>query len=1243
MTSGYYRFPTICRDTIVFVSEDDLWTVERGGGIARRVTSNLGEVNYPALSPDGEWLAFVGRDEGRPEVYLMPGGGGSARRLTYLNSTCQVLGWSRDGRSVVFAGAYGQVHAGTYGIFSVAADATNGTVQQLPVGLARSIAFGPQGMVVIGRGLGDPARWKRYRGGTAGHLWIDRSGDGDFQRLLPDLRGNIAAPMWVGERVYFVSDHEGIGNLYSCTAAGDELLRHTDHEDFYARNPSSDGQRIVYHAGADLYVYEAAADRSQRVSVDWRSPRVQRNRKFVSPAAYLEQARLRPQGDGLAINTRGKAFAFYNHEGPVLQLGRRDGVRYRLPDWLNDGRHIVMVDDAAGEEELVICSTAPEEEPRRLGGLDIGRAVALRVSPREDKVAISNHRNELLIVDLAAAALTVIDRSPWRPIAGFDWSPDGRWLAYGFATTLNTTEMRLVRLADPADGSPIDGEPPIGQPIAVTQPVLHDLGPAFDPEGKYLYFLSYREFNPVYDTLQFDLGFPWGMRPYLVTLRSGLPNPFIPQPEAHEGADEDEHDEDEHEHDEDEHDEDEHDEGEDDGDEGEDDGDDGDEADDDEHDEDEHDEDDGDEADDDEADDEADDEFDDSDLVEGDYAYHSRKRGRRVRVAAATMEPEAGGPEASKAATTSEADKHAHALKKGKQEAKQGKKRKPLLIDLDGIERRVLAFPVADGRYGQIAGAPGRAIYTSLPVRGALEEEEEDDERESQPGALRAWVFKDYKSESIADNVSAFELSRNRKKLVYVSSRRLRVIAAGEKAPGDSGPGRKSGWIDLGRVKVSIKPPSEWEQMYREAWRLQRDHFWTEDMAEVDWHAVYERYLPLIERISTRSEFSDLVWEMQGELGSSHAYELGGDYRSSPHYSQGALGADMTWDSDGGGYRIGEIILGDSWEEEGSSPLSAPGVDVRKGDLLLALNGQRLDAETSPAQLLVNQAGHEILLTLAARPGAEDAKTRPAATTTGDGAPVAEPVADKKPALRHVVVRANHDDSEAIYRSWVENNRRRVHSLTDGRIGYLHIPDMGPRGYGEFHRGFLAEIIRDGLVVDVRYNGGGHVSQLLLEKLARRRIGYDKSRWGGVAPYPSESVGGPVVALTNEHAGSDGDIFCHSFKLLKLGPLIGKRTWGGVIGISPRNPLVDGTVTTQPEFSFWFEDVGWTVENYGTDPDIEVEMRPQDYVAGNDPQLERAVLEALRLLAERPQVRPDMATRPSRALPKLPQRGQSAP
>jgi tricorn protease len=243
-----------------------------------------------------------------------------------------------------------------------------------------------------------------------------------------------------------------------------------------------------------------------------------------------------------------------------------------------------------------------------------------------------------------------------------------------------------------------------------------------------------------------------------------------------------------------------------------------------------------------------------------------------------------------------------------------------------------------------------------------------------------------------------------------------------------------------------------------------------------------------------------------------------------------------------------------------------------------------------------------------------------------------------KNQLRSAIVRTIYGEEKAYYRAWINRNQQRVHEATEGRVGYVHIPDMGANGYAEFHRSYLAEVDREALIVDVRYNGGGHVSQLILEKLARRRLGYDFSRWGGLEPYPADSVAGPIVALTNEHAGSDGDIFCHSFKMMKLGPLIGKRTWGGVVGISPHHTLVDGTVTTQPEFSFWFEDVGWSIENHGAEPDIEVDIRPQDYRSGTDPQLERAIVEVMQHLIRQPIAKPDITTRPSRALPKLPPR-----
>ncbi|MEO1069354.1 MAG: S41 family peptidase, partial [Cyanobacteria bacterium J06638_6] len=268
--------------------------------------------------------------------------------------------------------------------------------------------------------------------------------------------------------------------------------------------------------------------------------------------------------------------------------------------------------------------------------------------------------------------------------------------------------------------------------------------------------------------------------------------------------------------------------------------------------------------------------------------------------------------------------------------------------------------------------------------------------------------------------------------------------------------------------------------------------------------------------------------------------------------------------------------------------------------------GQRLSEQLSPHELLVHQADCPIQLTVA----------------DGDGQ-----------NRRTLTVNTLKDDRPLRYREWVERNYQTVAEATSGRIGYVHIPDMGPAGYAEFHRYYFAEVAKQGLLVDVRFNRGGHVSQLILEKLARRRIGYDVPRWEQPDPYPSGSILGPIVAITNEHAGSDGDIFSHCFKLMNIGPLIGTRTWGGVIGISPKHRLVDLGLVTQPEYSFWFEDVGWRVENYGTDPDIPVDISPQDWAAGNDPQLDRAIRVILEELENNPVKLPDFSDRPQLHLP----------
>jgi len=1089
---GYYRYPTIHGDTIVFACEDDLWTVSTGGGVARRLTAGHGECGMPRFSPDGSLVAFVGRDEGHPEVFVIPAAGGVAERLTYMGgATLNVCGWSQDGKEIFFTSEARSPFFKHSEAFAVSIG--GGLPRPLELGHVQSLSLGANNKCAIGRNNNDPARWKRYRGGTAGEIWVDAKGKGEFVKLEP-ISGNLVLPMWLKDRVYFLSDHNGTGNLFSCRPTGDDLKQHTHHTDYFVRFPSTDGRRIVYSAGAEIFLLDPLHE-SRGVEIQSPAGTQQVARRFVEARDYLEHFSLHPRGESLALIARGQPLTMGNWEGAVIQHGSGSRVRYRAAEWLPDGERFVVLSDASGRERLEIHRADQNEAPVVIDG-DLGRVIEMRVAPTpaSNMVALSNHRQELLIIDLKTKKIRELDCSQADRISGLTWSADGRWLAYSYPLRQSTS---IIRIADCKSGTIHD----------VTDEVSRDFSPSFDPEGRYLYFLGGRDYHPVYDTLQFDLGFPASVRPFVIVLRKDVPSPFLQKPRP---------------------------------------------------------------------------------LVGGD----SDKSQDRNKVAAAKGKD---GQEVSKSTSKSES----------KSESKS------IDIDFDGIHRRVLGFPMSPGRYVQLVASKGRILVNRLAVKGigpGYNFYAEGDEG----GVVYSYLFEEGRMAPLLKDVVWMRMAADNQTLVYKSRNRLRVVDAqmplppeGADAPAPSGSGRKSGWIDLGRAQTLVQPQQEWHQMYEEAWRLQRDQFWDERMSDINWNLVHDRYAALLKRVRTRSELSDIIWEMQGELGTSHAYEVGGDHRISPQYYRGFLGADFVFDAKAKGYRVTKILRGFSWSQENDSPLAVPGVDVMEGDVILAVDGRGVSPDCTIDELLINKADREVNLT----------------------------IVNKKTGRRNVVVRTLRSEAALRYRVWVEGNREYVHERTQGRVGYVHIPDMGPMGYAEFHFSYLSEVHRDALIIDARYNRGGHVSPLLLEKLSRKRVGYDVSRWGLPEPYPPESVAGPMVCLTNQFAGSDGDIFSHCFKLYQLGPLVGKRTWGGVIGIHPRHRLVDGTVTTQPEFSFWFKDVGWRVENYGTDPDHDVDIRPQDYMQGRDPQMEKALSLIMRELSKNPVNLPDFADKPSLPLP----------
>jgi tricorn protease len=1064
---SYLRQPTIAGDTVAFICSDDVWSVATDGGRASRLTAGVAEASRPRLSANGEIIAFTSNDEAAPEIWCVPVVGGEARRISWFGApTTGTMGWAPDGRVLAFSIAAQPFFRWTQ---PWAIDAITGAAEQLPIGPITAISHEPGGSgVVITRNSTDPARWKRYRGGTAGQIWVDRRGDGAFRRILADNPADLAAAMWVGGRLYFLSDHEGVGNLYSVRPNGSDLRRHTDHNTYYARTATTDGERIVYAHAADLWMFDPADDSSRPLEVQVGAGSAHRRRRFVKPMESLTGFGLHPRGSSALLETRGQVVDLPLWERAPRAVAPVDGVRQRLAAFLPDGDTVVSLSDATGEERLTVHPA--DGEPRPIPSDDLGDVWELAPAPAGDnRVAVTNQRHELIVVDLDSGASRLLDTAAGGELTGLAWSPDGRWLAYSAARNRRT---RSIALCDTGSG----------QIVEVTKAEFGDHAPAWDPGGRFLYYLSRRILDPVVDELFFDLNFPRTVKVFVVPLQAGDRSPFV--------AD------------------------------------------------------------------------------------------------ARPMRDQPGKPGAEAAAGPA-----------------------AVVVDADGIDRRSVPLPMPTGRYLTVLPLADSVLVLSAEVEGELDR---DIFAPKQPSHTLLKVdIPSGKIEPLITDVAAVALSADGSTVLYRSQDRLRALPAGVKPSDDAGdePSRASGWLDIDRVKVAVDPPSEWRQMFAETWRLQRDLFWDPEMSGIDWELIRRRYAPLVDRLGARSDLSDLIWELQGELGTSHAYEVGGDRRRPQPWGVGFLGADLGVDGRGR-WRIDRIVRADSWDPAAGSPLEAPGVDVREGDVILEVDRRPVNADRPVAAELVNKAGATVELTLV------DARGR---------------------RRRHVVVTTLRDEGPLRYRAWVEERRRAVHEATDGTVGYVHIPDMGTVGYAEFHRSYLSEFERGGLIVDVRDNRGGFVSQLLLEKLGRKRIGYDVSRHQPPSPYPEDSPAGPLVCLTNENAGSDGDIFSHCFKLMGLGPLVGTRTWGGVIGINGRHRLVDGTITTQPEYSFWFNDVGWGVENYGTDPDVVVDKTPRDWAAGDDPQLDRGL--ALMRQAMRRHKPPTPTTaRPQLTLPALPPR-----
>ncbi|QQC89231.1 S41 family peptidase [Streptomyces alfalfae] len=1066
--TAYLRYPHIHGELVTFTAEDDVWVAPLDGGRAWRVSADNMPVNHPRVSPDGTTVAWTSTRDGAPEVHIAPLDGGPSRRLTYWGTAkTGVRGWTPDGR-VLAVSAAGQ--ASPRRTWARAVPLDGGPAQTLPYGVVGDVTHGPDGQVLLltapmGR---EAAWWKRYRGGTAGKLWLRAAAPaaasapgptsdpaGTFARVHQALEGNIEYPLWVGERIAFLSDHEDVGAVYSSLPDGADLRRHTPVDGFYARHAATDGARVVYAAAGELWLLDdLEGAEPRRLDIRLGGQRTDLQPHPVAAARWFGAAAPDHTGRGSAVSVRGSVHWVTHRQGPARALAATQGVRARLPRTFRVAgeEHVVWVTDAEGDEALEFAPAtgpAPGATPRRLAAGQLGRVLGLTMSPDGSRAAVASHDGRVLLVERESGEVREVDRSEDGEATGLVFSPDSAWLAWSHP---GPRPLRQLRLANTADLSVSDATPLR----------FRDHSPAFTLDGKHLAFLSARAFDPVYDEHVFDLAFVGGSRPHLITLAATTPSPFGPQ-----------------------------------------------------------------------------------------------RHGR-------PFDAQDGGPETP--------DSEGAPVTR---------------VDFDGLADRIVPFPVEAARYSTLRAAKDGLLWLRHPVRGVLGASRAHPLDPEPRTELERYDLVQHRVEELASDADHFTVTGDGKRVLLRTDGKLKVVPSDRRASGDDDSDSNI-TVDLSRIRCTVDPAAEWRQMYDETGRLMRDNFWRADLGGVDWDGVLERYRPVLARVATHDDLVDLLWEVQGELGTSHAYVMAGG--GAHAYRQGLLGADLSRGEDGL-WRVDRVLPSETSDPAARSPLAAPGVAVRPGDAVIEVNGRAVDPVTGPGPLLVGTAGKPVELTV---------------SPSGGGDP------------RHAVVIPVDDEEPLRYHAWVADRRAYVHERSGGRLGYLHVPDMQAPGWAQIHRDLRVEVAREGLVVDVRENRGGHTSQLIVEKLARRVIGWDMPRGSRAFSYPQDAPRGPVVAVADEFSGSDGDIVNAAIRALGIGPVVGTRTWGGVVGIDSRYHLVDGTLVTQPKYAFWMEGQDWGLENRGVDPDVEVVTTPEDHAAGRDPQLDEAVRIALAALAENP-------------------------
>jgi tricorn protease len=1075
------RNPSLSKDKIAFLYADDVWTVPREGGEARRLTSVSAVTEGPYFSPDGTQIVYSTREHGLIDVYVVSSEGGVPRRLTWDPEGNYAVGWTPDGKDVLFASMHAS-YSDFFRLFRTHADGT-GTPTVLPLPTAETGNISPDGSTIAYEPILQwEDAWKHYRGGQTKKVWLVDLKTLDLVKV-PRENSNDFSPVWEGKTVYFLSDRGGAVSLWSYDTVTKAVTEVVENHGFDMKTVAAGPGALVYEQFGSLHLYDLATKKEHAVSVTIRGdlPELEPHLAKIEPGE-VQNVAVSPTGVRVVAEAHGEIFTLPTEKGDTRDLTKTPGSEERDPAWSPDGKSIAYFSDASGEYQLYIRDQDGLQAPKVI---DLGPEASFfygpRWSPDSKHIAFSDKHLHLWYVDAAGGKPVLVAtglRGSFGANSELSWSPDSQWIAYTRDLENQLHAVFFYSLATKTSTQVTDGMSNAAHPV-------------FDPSGKYLYFTASTNNGPSDAGIDLSsLGRATSSSAYVVVLKQYGISPVPPESDEEKKADE------------------------------------------------------------------ADKKDDDK---KPDTSADAKKDADK-----------------SQDKDAAKGDEKKDAAKKDAVE--------PTVIDLEGIGNRILALPIPPRNYIDMQVAKTGVLF--LAEGSAVGRESE-----GQGPPIRAlWRFTTEKrqNEEILSNLTGYIVSANGEKLFYTRGDSWFMAPVAELHPGspDAPQGKP---VNNGSMYARVDPRAEFKQMYRETWHIERDFFYDPHLHGLDLKKIYAKYEPYVAGVTTRSEFSYLCNEMLGEIEVGHMF-ISGPRGHDEGPKPGLLGADYTVENNL--YKFAKIYNGQNWTPSLTAPLTLPGINIKAGEYLLAVNGRELHASDNLNSFFDGTAGQQTVLRVGYK------------ADGSDGHDVTVVPTDSEHGLRNI--------------DWIEGNLRKVNELSGGKVAYIYMPNTGGQGYDNFNRYFYAQLDKQAVVLDERYNEGGFIADYVVNVLGQKPLSGAIERDGEPVHDPVGAIFGPKAMIINQSAGSGGDAMPWYFRKAGLGTLVGTNTWGGLVGIGGYPVLMDGGSVTAPRYAIYGLKGEFEVEGHGIAPDVEVEEYPKDVAAGHDLQLEKAVSIVLEQLKEHP-------------------------